>query len=254
MNLFLSASNPNSINPTGGVSNIPVDRGLPDGIIETVEEVQEHRAHIARGGPVRGDKVRVGDGLARVALLPGVAASIDDHGEGEQDEQRRLGADGAAEVLEVEERSVGGGGDNLGKPVQEVVERLGAGVEVGGVDGILLVGVEPVGGPEHGEEQDDGGLGSHGLVETDELGLPAWVLHQDDLGAIGADDLARVAQEESQAGADEHEYDEGDVGAVRDGLVALDMDVLAEGNLFGQLVVSTSDELDIPDCQCKRQC
>lgn len=57
------------------------------------------------------------------------------------------------------------------------------------------------------------------------------MLHQDDFGAVGSDDIFGVAEEEGEAGTKEHEDDEGDVGSVADVLVGSNMDVLAQGDL-----------------------
>jgi hypothetical protein len=32
--------------------DVPVNSGLPDGVVETVEEVQEHGSNVARGVPI----------------------------------------------------------------------------------------------------------------------------------------------------------------------------------------------------------
>jgi hypothetical protein len=165
-------------------------------------------------------------------LLPGIATTPDNHGESEQDAKGNLSTDTAADTLDIQKRTDNESSDNLGKPVQETVQGLGAGVEVGTVDTVLLVGVEPVGGPEHGEEQDDVGLGLDGLPQTVDLGPPAGALHQNDAGAILTDDLVGIANEQGQAGTEEHEHNEGDVGAVTDGAVGLDVDVLSEGDLL----------------------
>jgi hypothetical protein len=61
--------------------------------------------------------------------------------------------------------------------------------------------------------------------------LPGWVLHQDNAGAILADDVASVAESESEKGTEEHEDDEADVCSITDGLVFLDVDVFTEGDL-----------------------
>lgn len=169
-------------------------------------------------------------------LLPGIATTPDDHGQDEEDTKGDLGTDAAADTVDIQQGTDDHGSDDLSEPVQETVQGLGAGVEVGAVDAVLLVGVEPVGGPEHREEQDDVGLGLDGLPQTVDLGPPAGALHQDDAGAILTDDLVGVANEQGQAGTEEHEHDEGNVGAIADGAVGLDVDVLSEGNLKRQNV------------------
>ena len=94
-----------------------------------------------------------------------------------------------------------------------------------------MVGVKPVGGPEHGKEEDDEGLESNSLPEPDELGLPGWVLHEHDAGSVRSDNIIGVAEHEGQNGTAKHENDEGDVGSVGDCFVGLDVDILAERDL-----------------------
>jgi hypothetical protein len=207
---------------------IPVDDRLPACVEHSVKEEQEHGSHVATGGPV----LVVVRGLAGVQLLEGVPTAIDDHGEGEEANQGGARAGGAAEVLQVEKGADDDGGEDLGKPVEEVIEGLGAGVEVGAIDGVLLVGVEPVGRPEHGEEQNNEGLAADGGPEADELGAPAGVLHQDDLGSIGAHDLLGIDQEDGQHGAAEHEHDQADVGAIGGCGIIGDAHVLAQEDLW----------------------
>ena len=172
---------------------LPVNIALPDGVVPAVEHVQKHRPDIARGRPVGGLKILGRDSFARVFLLPLVAPAPDNHSQGEHKAKSSLGAHTATESLEVKQWSDDDGGDDLRKPVQESVERLGAGAEVRAVDGVLLVGVEPVGGPEHGEQQDDVRLGADSCPQADDLGLPAGVLLEDDTRPVPPDDLVRVA-------------------------------------------------------------
>jgi hypothetical protein len=58
-----------------------------------------------------------------------------------------------------------------------------------------LVGVKPVGAPEHWEEKDDIWFKFQGFPKALELGLPRWVLHQHDLGVVWPNDVLSVAKE-----------------------------------------------------------
>ena len=204
---------------------------MPDSVVHAVEEVQEHGSHVAGGGPVRRGEGFGTDTLASVLLLPREAATPDGHRQNEKNTQGNSSAEATADTLDIQQRADEGSGDDLSEPVEEAVQGLGAGVKVGSVDAVLLVGVEPVGGKEHGEEEDDIGLRDDGVPQADDFGLPARVLHQDNLGAIRTNDLVGIANEEGQAGADEHENDERDVGAITDVAVGLDVDVLSERDL-----------------------
>ena len=199
---------------------------MPGGIVESVEEVQEHGADVVL---TIGEVEDVGVGGTGVGLLEGVAAAPDGEGQDEQDTPGDLGTERAADAADVEQDTPDGGGDDLGEPVEQAVEGAATDAEAGAVDGVLLVDVEPVGDEEHGEEQQDVGLEAQGLVQAVQLGHQGGVLHDDDAGAVLADDVLGVGEEQGKAGADEHEHDEADVGAVLDG-GGLVVDVGAEGD------------------------
>jgi hypothetical protein len=58
----------------------------------------------------------------------------------------------------------------LGQPVEEVVKGAGANVEIVGVHVVELIGVEPIGSPKQGEEEDDVVIGPQGVKETLQFG------------------------------------------------------------------------------------
>lgn len=94
-----------------------------------------------------------------------------------------------------------------------------------------MVDVEPVGGEEHGEEKDNKRLETKSFPETPKLTLPGWVLHENDAGAVLADDIAGIAKGKSEKSTKEHEDNKPNVRSIADGLVFLDVDVFTEGNL-----------------------
>lgn len=215
---------------------LPVDEALPDGVVHAVEEVQEHGSNVAGSRPVCRGKLAGLDGgrvdvLAGVPNLPGIATAPDSHGQHKDDHDGNAGASGTADTFTIQQGTNQDCCHDLRKPVQEVVEGLGASVEVSAVDTVHLVGVEPVGRPEHGEEQDNPRFGANGLPQAEDLSLPARVLHQDHARAVRADNLVGVAEEEGEDCAESHEHNESNVSAVVDGLVLGHMDILAEGDL-----------------------
>ena len=163
-------------------------------------------------------------------LLPCVAASPDSHGEDHKCDPAALGSHGSAKILEIQQVTENESSNNLGDPVERVVQGTSSGVEVRTVHRVELVSVEPVRGEEHWEEEDDIGIGTDSVVEANELGLPGWVLHQNDLGTILTDNLAGIDEEETKGGANNHEDDETDVCSVVDWTLLLDVDVLTEWN------------------------
>jgi hypothetical protein len=178
------------------------------------------------------DKVSVrGDTLTSVGLLKGISATPDSKGQHKQGSPSGLGTGASAHALSIKQISPNGSSDNLSHPVQQTVEGLCAGIEVGAVDSVLLVDVEPVGDEEHGEEKDDERLEAKSLPKTPELALPGWVLHEDDTGAVSSNDLAGIAKGEGENGTEEHEDDEADVRSITDCLVLFDVDVFTERDL-----------------------
>ena len=102
---------------------------------------------------------------------------------------------------------------------------------MGCVDAVELVGIEPVGSKEHGEEEDDVAVCANGLPEADEFGLPGGGFHEDDARAVFALDFAGIAEDQGQSSAADHEDDEADISAVADSLVSCGVDVLPQWNL-----------------------
>lgn len=208
---------------------------MPGSIVEAVEEVQKHWAHIAGGLPVSWDKIWVElgiDAFAGVGLLIGVSTAPYGKGEDEENDPGNLRSDGTANPLDIEQVSPDDSRKDLSEEVQKTVKSLGAGTEVSTINGVLLVDVEPVRGEEHGEKQNHEWLKSKGFPKAQQLRLPARMLHQDDAAAVGSDNVASVAEAESKQGTDEHQDDEANVRTVGDGNVGLDMDVFTEGNLI----------------------
>lgn len=178
--------------------------------------------------PIPRLEVRGGDIGAVVLLLPGPTATVDGDGQDDESDKHDAGTDGTSNPGVVEERTNNGSGTDLSEPVQEAVQGTSAGVKVGGVDGILLVGVEPVGRPHHGEQQDDVGLGNNAGVQTLDFRPPAGVLHENDFAAVVSDDLVGIDEEKSQDRTGSHQDNESDVGTVIDSLGDLHVDVLTQ--------------------------
>lgn len=64
-----------------------------------------------------------------------------------------LGADAPADGVDVEAVAHGDGTKDLGEPVEQVVERASARVEVSRIHVIGLVGIEEVRGEKHGKDE-----------------------------------------------------------------------------------------------------
>ena len=220
------------IGKEGERESLPVDASLPSSITKAVPEVKEHGAKVlAAFGPVNLDSLPIlagNDGTLGLILLPGVTAAPGDKGEDDEHDKGDLGADAAPQAGVVEGEAKDDGANDLRKPVEETVESARAEVEVGGVETVVLVGVEDVGGEEHGEEQEDPGLLDKGFKKALELGLPGRVLHENDLAAIIADDLVGVAQAQTANEANGHEGNQSSVGTVGGALGFLVVYALAE--------------------------
>lgn len=212
--------------------NLPVNSALPDRIKEAIEEVQKHGTDIARRGPVGGDKVCSVDGFPRILLLIRVSTTPDGHGQAEEHAQRNAGTSGATHAVDIQQRADGHGSKDLSEPVQEAVQGARTDVEVGRVDAVGLVSVEPVRRPEHGKQQDDKGLSKESIPQTDDFGNPAGVLHQDDARSVGTNNIVGITETKTKDGTEEHQDDEGNVGPIahRDGAF-LAVGCLSQGDL-----------------------
>lgn len=162
---------------------------MPEGIVESVKDVQEHGTDVSGSRPVGWDEIGRFDRGTSVCPRKGVATAPDNHGHHEEEAQCESSAHRAPEIRAIETISHEQRTGDLSEIVQERVEGLGAGVEVSAVDGVLLVCVEPVGRPEHGEQENDVWLEFDRFPETDELGLPGRVLLEDNVRSVWSDDV-----------------------------------------------------------------
>lgn len=144
--------------------NLPVDRGLPSGIGESVEHVEDEGAGVTCVRPVLLLICLVLGPGAVVGLLEHVSEAPDDHDGREKHTPRSLSTSGTADTLNVKRVTKDVGTDDLHNVVDDAIESSGADVEVCSIDLGEVVGVEPVGSQEHGEEKDDVWVGEEGLV------------------------------------------------------------------------------------------
>lgn len=197
----------------------------------TVEDVKEHWAKVSILLPIDVWETLSSCNLTRWLLfLPCPSATPDRHGQNHKSNPASLSSHRSANILQIQEVSEYKSTDNLRDPVQSVVQSTSAGVEVCTVHSVELVGVEPVGGEEHWEEENDVAVGADGVPETEELGLPGWVLHKDDFRTILTNDLSGINQEKSEGGSKDHQHDESNVCAVSHRTLLLNINVLAEWN------------------------
>lgn len=141
-------------------------------------------------------------------------------------------------MLQIKEISPDASGKDLCHPVQKTVQGLGSGIEVSAVYRVLLVDVKPIGREEHGEKEEYKWLEFERFVQSPELALPGWVLHQDDAGAVLSDNVVGIAEREGKKSSTEHEYDEPNVGTIAHCHIGLDVDILAQGDLYRWLGIN----------------
>ena len=226
--------------------SIPVNAALPQGIIKTIEEVEEHRSDEARSSPIPALPVAsiVGRYHIRpgITLLPCVSTTPDGHSNNEEADERRLGTNGATEIFEIKERAQDHGTDNLRKPVQEPIQGLGASVEISCINGVLLVCIEPIRREEHGEKENNIGVEFDGIPKADQLRFPGRVLLHDNPGSITADNFGSVAKHEGKHSTKCHKNNEGNIGTIFHIHIFHDVDVGAESNLDCRSLVKHLNE------------
>lgn len=147
------------------MSDLPISTCLKSGIIETIKDIQKHGSQVATISPIHGCCHH----LASVLFLEGIPTSPDTHGDGQQETKVDFGPRRPREILHVQGLAKNESPDHLGQPVQETVKRTGANVEVGAVDTVKMVSVEPVAGEKHGKEEDDVPVGSQDVDQAEEF-------------------------------------------------------------------------------------
>ena len=71
-----------------------------------------------------------------------------------------------SQSLVIQDETKGNSSDNLRQPVPNVVKRTPSEVEQIEIEAVLLVGIKPVAGPEHREEEHNPVICEKGVVET----------------------------------------------------------------------------------------
>lgn len=91
------------------------------------------------------------DGVTSVLLLISISATPNNERKHEKNTQSSLSPHGSANAFNIKGITPDKSSHDLSRVVEDRVESLSAGIEASTVDGVCLVGDEPVGGPEHGK-------------------------------------------------------------------------------------------------------
>lgn len=218
----------------------PIRGCLPRGIKHSVEHVEEHGANITAVTPVQMPLLVVYiryNISTRVGSLEIVSTTPNNEGEDEERHNTGLSTYGAGEAFAVESEAEDSGANDLGGPVENRIEGSSTNVEPGGIDILEMVGIEPVGGEEEWEEEDDVPVGLECFEHADELGLPRWIFHKNDTRPVFALDVMGIAEKGGEDESSCHEDDEGNVSSVVDSATPI-------VNVLGQLMQSQQTRLD----------
>ena len=183
-------------------------------VIKPIEHVQEHRAHVPATRPVhlrRRLRRRV---RPRIRLLPRIAAPPNNHRERKKHDPNHPRLHSSPHTPNIKPIPKQIRARNLARPIQNAIKRPGPDVELRRIEAVELIRVEPVAGQEHGEESHDPDVRREDLEEADDLAPPGGVFHEDDVGAVGADDGLGVDEAPGEAGAQKGQDHEADVRAV----------------------------------------
>lgn len=172
-------------------------------------------------------------GSAGILLLESITTTPDSHSDDKEERPVQFGAHGPRKVFQIQKLTKDKGTNHLHKPVEQTVERSGTNIEVGAIDSVEVVSVEPVTRQEHGKEQDDVVLAAKGLVEADKLRFPGRVFHRDDAGTILAHNVLGVRKEAGENESQSHENHEGDVSPVID-RSGVRVHILGQGDLHAR--------------------
>ena len=178
MNLTLGGSrSPNLPHARLQKFGLPIHARLPCGVIEAVRDVQEHRSNIAIPCPVTFEVIVFGIVLASVLPLENIAAAPDRKGEHKHDNPSSLCSGRPPDIGEIESKAEDESSKHLSQPVQRAVESASTRVEAREIDVVDLVGVEPIGGEEHGKEEYDVWIAPKCLPKAEDLRFPRRLLH-----------------------------------------------------------------------------
>ena len=208
----------------GESSHQPVRVALVHGIGNTIEEVQEEGCNVIAGVLDEINAAEVGgvldvltvlkDGaLGSEGGLEGNTASPGGSADGGQQDETIASTSGAGPLFTIQESTVEDRGKDLSHPVEHRVHVTGALSKVEGVDSGELVGVDPVGGEEHGNECQHAPV----LEESKdrlELRDGARVLDLDDGSAIVTNDLGGGQQQDGDESTDGHDNHVSDISAI----------------------------------------
>lgn len=152
-------------------------------------------------------------------------------GDGHEEDQTQTSFGRSSKPMRVECNAAKKGSNDLGQPVEHAVHGLGTGREKGSIDTILLIGVEPVGREEHGEQCNDIWFIAESSPESTKFALPARILLDNDTAAIVANNVFGIAQAAGEQDTGEHHRHEPDICAVIDIFIGVRLHVLYERNL-----------------------
>lgn len=172
-------------------------------------------------------------GSAGILLLESITTTPDTHSDDKEECPVQFGAHGPRKEFQVQKLTKDKGTNHLHKPIEQTVERSGTNVEVGAINTIEVVSVEPVTRQKHGKEQDDVVVGAKSLIEAEQLRFPGRVFHRDDARAILAHDILGVRKEPGENESQSHENHEGDVSPVID-RSGVGVHILGQGDLHAR--------------------
>jgi hypothetical protein len=193
--------------------DIPVHACLPCCVAEAVAHIQNHRADIvAAASPIEVEAIII------TAILPlkCVASSPDSESQNQHDCPSNLRASSSPNIGEVQREPEQTSTEYLRQPIQRIVECARPHIETCIVDVVELVCVKPIRGEEHRKEENNVGIRTESLPKTENLGLPGWMFHHDDSGAVAAYNVFGVEKCPGEAGAEKCEDYEADIRSVGD--------------------------------------
>lgn len=218
----------------------PVGEALPESIVASVKDVQEHGSHglftileVESLLSTPGEELV----LPQLELVP---AAPDDHAGRKDEEPAQAGTVGSAEHGKIQNQANQEAASHLGEPVQRAIERSCAKVESVAVDVVLLVAVEDICGKEERNHAGDAPL--HERAERHlEHALDGVLLRLDSSVKLRQANVPGGADEESQRPAENHDDHESNVRRVADGAGSVVV-VEAEGDQRADATAKVEDD------------
>ena len=152
-----------------------------------------------------------GNGKGRDGPLIIPRPDMNTHDHTQQNGPSQKGPDPPPILLLIEQQADRDAAEDLGDPIDGVIQRAPLDIKQDGVVFAELPSIEVIAGEEHGKEEDDEWVHPEQYPETFEFGFPRRVPGSCDPGTVGSDHLVWCSHYERDYDPDDRQDEEGDL-------------------------------------------